>query len=131
MFPATEVVRVVIVGTVLALILNVLVDVALLKLVIVPELARLTMPPALLVIPAIVPDPWRFNVPVLIKFKRTVLIAPEPVIVAVPKFVSNVIEQVPPIFNVPVALLVRLLAPARADATVNIPLLVVVPLIVT
>ena len=45
--------------------------------------------------------------------------------------VSVLTKQVPPIFNVPVELLVRVLAPASAVPTVNVPLFVVVPLIVT
>ena len=63
-------------GTLSALIFNTLVLVALLKLVIVPELVRLTVPPVLLVIPVIVPEPTKFIVPVFVKFANAVLIAP-------------------------------------------------------
>jgi hypothetical protein len=83
-FPAALTVNVVIVGTVRALILSTLVEVALLKLVIVPELERLTIPPALLVIPVIVPDPPRLIMPVFVSLARAVLIAPLPVTSIVP-----------------------------------------------
>ena len=49
-------------GTGDALILSVLVEEALLKLVIVPELIRFTIPAALFVIPVIAPDPPRLIV---------------------------------------------------------------------
>jgi hypothetical protein len=133
-FPAALTVRVLIVGTVgVVLILSVLVEVALLKLVIVPEVARLTMPPALLVIPAIVPDPPRLSVPVLVKLARAVVIAPVPVMAVVPELVRVAIEQVPPIFSVLEAAFVKPPpVPAKAVPTVKVPLLVkVTPVTVT
>ena len=99
-------------------------EVALLKLVIVPEFSRLTIPAALLVIPAIVPEPPKLIVPVFVKLARTVLIAPDPVIPIVPAFVSVVILDVPPTFKVPVALFVNPPAPESAVLTVKVPLLV-------
>ena len=118
-------VSVVIVGTVgVVLIFKVLVALALLKLVIVPELDKFTIPAALFVIPAIVPDPLRLTVPVLVKFASAVLIAPEPDTLVVPELVNVVIEQVPPIFKVPVAAFVNPPVPARAVPTVNVLLLV-------
>jgi len=103
--PANVAVSVVIVGTGLALMLSVLVAAALLNEVIMPELLRLTMPAALFVIPAIVPVPFKLMIPVLVKLARMVEIAPPLVLVmvAVPAFVSVVMEQVPPIFKVRVA----------------------------
>lgn len=111
-----------IVGTVTALILNVLVDVALLKLVMVPELLRFTIPAALLVIPAIVPDPFKFIVPVLVKLASTVVIAPEPLITVVPELVSVVIEQVPLMLRV--LEFVNVPNPEMAVVALTVPLLV-------
>jgi len=122
------------VGTGLALMLSVLVAAALLNEVIMPELLRLTMPAALFVIPAIVPVPFKLMIPVLVKLARMVEIAPPLVLVmvAVPAFVSVVMEQVPPIFKVRVALLVSPPVPVSAVATVKLPLLVsVTPVTVT
>ena len=110
------------VGTVKALIFSVLVDVALLKAVIVPELDRLTIPAALLVIPAIVPLPPKLRVPVLVKLAVTVEIAPEPVTLIVPEFDNVVVETLPPVFRVEA--LAKVPAPESAVPTVNIPLLV-------
>jgi len=128
--PAAVAVRVVMVGTVEALILSVLVAVALLNAVIVPEFARLTIPAALFVMPAIVPELFRLIVPVLVKFARRVEIAPDPVTPIVPALASVVTEEVPPMFNVLPTLLVRVLDPASAVDTVKVPLFVVVPLMV-
>ena len=102
--------------------LSVLVAVALLKAVIEPELVRLTVPPALLVMPVIVPVPVRFNVPVLVKFASRVVIGPPSVLVKVPALASVLMEEVPPILSVPV--LVKPPAPERIVPTVRVPLLV-------
>jgi hypothetical protein len=91
----------VIVGTLLALIFKVLVEVALLKVVIVPELERFTIPPALFVIPAIVPEPPKLIVPVLVKFATIVDITPDPVIAIVPAFDRVLIDTAPEVFRVP------------------------------
>ena len=119
-----DTVSVVMVGTVRALILSVLVDVALLNEVIVPELLRFTMPPALLVMPAIVPDPPRLRMPVLVKLARTVEIAPPLVTVTVPALVRVPIEQVPPIFKLWLAVFVNIPVPASAVLAVMVPLFV-------
>lgn len=129
MFPAVVVVKVVI-GTVAALMFNVLVAVALLNDVIVPELFRLTTPPALLVMPAIVPEPLRLIVPVFVKLPSAVVVVPLPVRSIVPAFVSVVMEHDPLRFSVFVALLVKAFDPARAVETVKVVLFVVVPLMV-
>src|SRR5215207_4920970 len=110
---------------------SMLVAVALLKAVIVPELARFTVPPALLVIPVIVPVPLRFTVPVLVKFARAVEIWPAPVLVIVPALVSVVMEEVPPRLRVPIALLVMAPPPENAVPAVMVPLLVYTPAIVS
>ena len=89
------------VGTLLALIFKTLVEVALLNVVIVPELERFTNPPALFVIPAIVPEPPKLIVPVLVKFAKTVDIAPDPEIAIVPAFDRVVIDTAPEVFRVP------------------------------
>ena len=128
--PEAVAVSVVIVGTVAALMLSVLVDVLFVNAVIVPELAKLTIPPALLVMPVIAPDPLRFIVPVFVKFARTVVVEPLPVRSIVPKFARVVMEQAPLRFSVFDALLVKVLDPARVPETVNVVLFVVVPLIV-
>jgi len=112
-----------------ALMLSVLVEVALLKLVIVPEELKLTIPAALLVIPAMVPVPLRLIVPKLVRFARTVLMAPAPVMVAVPVFVNVVMELVPPRLSVPA--LVSPPVPESAVATVKVPLLVSVTPVIT
>ena len=97
---------------------------------IVPDELKLTIPAALLVIPAIVPVPLRLMVPVLVRFARAVLIAPEPVMVAVPVFVNVVMELVPP--RLSVLVLVSPPVPESAVATVKVPLLVrVTPVITT
>ena len=120
----------VVIATVAATILRVLVAVALLNDVIVPELVRLTTPAALFVIPAIVPEPPRLIVPVFVKLARSVEIAPDPVTPIIPAFERAVTEQVPPMFSVFAALLVNVLEPASAVETVKVPLFEVVPLIV-
>jgi hypothetical protein len=125
--PTADTVRVVIVGTEVALMSSVLVAVALFRLVMVPELARFTRPLALFVMPAIVPDPFRLSVPVFVKLARAVEIAPAPVMVTVPELDKAVIELVPPMLSPPVALLVRVPAPESAVPTVNVPLFVRVP----
>jgi len=120
------------VGTVAALMFSVLVEVALVSAVIVPELARLIMPPELFVIPVIVPVPFKLSVPVLVKLARAVEMAPDPLMATVPALASVVTEQVPPIFSVPVAAFVKLPVPAKAVATVKVPLFVsVTPVTVT
>ena len=115
--------------------LSVLVEVALLKLVIVPEVARLTIPPALLVMPVIAPDPPRLIVPVLVKFASAVVILLVPLMAVVPAFVRVVIEQVPPMFNVYVAALLSVPVPdrdaGRAVVVVIVPLLVSVTPVTT
>ena len=113
------------------LIFSVLVDVALLKLVIVPELLKLTVPPVLFVMPAIVPDPLRFIVPVFVKFASAVLIAPEPETVTVPALASVVTELVPLMLSVPEDPFVNDPAPLRAVPTVSVPLFVLVPVTAT
>ena len=114
-----------------SLIFSVLVVVALLKEVIVPELARLTMPPVLLVIPAIVPDPPRLRVPVLVKLASAVLMAPDPVIVIFPALLRVLIEQVPPRLSIPEAPSVKIPVPDSAVPIVRVPLLVYVPVTAT
>ena len=110
------VVSVLIVGTVAALMLSVLVAVALLKEVIVPELLRLTMPAALLVMPAIVPVPPRLIVPVLVKLARAVVMLPEPVTKIIPALVRVAIEQAPLMLSVLFAKLVNPPVPDRVPA---------------
>jgi hypothetical protein len=122
--PAIVAVNVVIAGTVFALILNVLVEVALIKLVIVPELMRFTIPPALFVIPVMVPDPLRFSVPVFVKLATAVVVVPVPVRYTVPVLVKVVIEQVPPMLRVPVAEFSIPPVPESPVPTVRSPLLV-------
>jgi len=112
------------VGTVVALMLSVLVAVALLRLVMVPELDKLITPAALLVMPEMVPEPLRFSVPVLVKLAKAVEIAPAFVMVTVPALARVVIDDDPPKFKVPVALLVKLPvndASDKAVDTVNVP----------
>ena len=118
------VVRVVIVGTVRPLIFRILVDVALLKFEIVPELTRFTVPPALLVMPVIAPVPLRLRFPVLVKLARAVLIAPAPLMDVVPALANVVIDEVPPIFRVLIASFVNVPVPDKAVLTVNVPLFV-------
>ena len=77
-----------------------------------------------MVMPVIAPEPLILIVPVLVKLARAVLIAPAPVMVAVPELVRVVIEEVPPIFSVPVAPFVNVPAPASAVPTVNVPLFI-------
>jgi len=105
-----------------------------LKLVIVPEVVRFTMPPVLLVIPAIVPDPLRLIVPVLVKPASKVVKLPEPLTARVPELLKppdvEPIEHDPPRFNVLVFDNVPV-APASAVLIVNVPLLVYEPLTVT
>ena len=101
MLPATVAVRVVIVGTESALIFSVLVAVALLKAVIVPELARFTTPLALLVIPVIVPVPLRLIIPVFVRLTRAVVIVPTPDFVIIPALARVVVDKVPPQFKLP------------------------------
>ena len=119
------------VGGVRSVMLSTLVAVALLNAVMAPELARFTIPPALLVIPEMVPVPLRFSVPVLVKFAREVEMGPAPVFVVVPALASVVIETIPPRFSVPPAPLVNVPVPERVFPTVRVPLLVWVPAIVT
>lgn len=114
----------VVIGTVAVLIFRVLVAVALLNDAIVPELVRLTRPPVLFVMPAIVPDPFRLIVPVFVKFASTVEIAPAPVTPIVPALVTVAIEHAPPMFTVFVAAFVRVPVPANAVLAVNVPLFV-------
>jgi len=102
-FPAALTVNVVMVGGVRSLILSILAEPALLKLVIVPELVRLTIPLALLVMLVMAPAPPRFKLSVLI---------------------SEFIEQEPPMFNVPA--FVSFPVPANAVPTLSVPLLVTV-----
>lgn len=111
-----------------------LVAVALLKAVMAPELFRLTIPEALLVIPAIVPEPFRLIVPVFVKPAMRVEIAPAPEIAVVPELLKppdvEPMEHVPPIFKVPLFVKVPV-APSRAVPTVSVPVFVYVPLTVT
>ena len=118
MFPAVVAVRVVIVGTVRSLMFRILVAVALLKDAIVPELTRFTIPPALLVIPVIAPEPVRLSVPILVKFARAVVIVPVPDFVIVPELARVVVDKVPPLFKVP--RFVKAPAPDNAVFTVTI-----------
>lgn len=127
--PAADVVRVVM-GKVAALTLRVLVAVALLNDVIVPELVRLTIPPALFVMPVIEPEPLRLIVPVFVKLASAVVVVPLPVRSSVPALARVVMEHAPLRFSVFDALLVKELDPARVPETVNVVLLVVVPLMV-
>ena len=121
----------VVIGTVAEAIFSVLVAVALLNDVIVPELVILKTPAALFVIPAIVPEPPRLIVPVFVKFASVVVNAPEPVTPIVPAFVRVATEQVPPILSVLAAVFDNAPVPARAVLTVIVPLLVsVVPVTV-
>ena len=125
MFPGAVTVNVEMLGGVpRALMLSTLVAVALLNAVMVPELARITTPPALLVIPVRVPVPLRWIVPVLVKFARGVEIGPAPVLFKVPALSSALIEALPLRLSVPVALLVNLPVPSRVDPIVSVPLLV-------
>jgi len=101
------------------MILRMLDDPALLKLAMVPELVRLTIPAALLVMPAILPEPPRFKVPLLVKLASTVLMTPVPVMVVVPELANVVNELVPPIVSVPV--FVKVPEPDNAVPTVSVP----------
>ena len=87
--------------------LSMLVAVALLKELIKPELKRLTVPPALLVMPTIVPVPLRFIVPVFVKLARAVLMGPGPVLVKVPALAKTLMDDSPPKLKAPAALLVN------------------------
>ena len=103
MFPAVPIVSAVKVGTVgVVLIFSVLVAVALLKLVMVLEPEWFTVPPVLLVIPVIVPEPLILIVPVFVTFANAVVLVAFPLIAKVAAFVLVVIEHEPPvIFTVP------------------------------
>ena len=109
-------------GTDDALILSVLVAVALLKAVIVPELARVTIPTALLVIPVIAPEPLKFNVPVFVRLATAVVIVPVPEWLIVPELASVLTEIAPVLVNVPV--LTKLPAPESDELIAKVPLLV-------
>jgi len=122
-------VSVVNVGTARSLMFSMLAAVALLKLVIVPDVVRFTIP--LLVIPVIVPDPPRLSVSALVKFATAVEIFPAPLTVVVPLFVKVVIEQLPPMLSVHVEAFANDPAPAKAVPIVNVPLFVYEPLTVT
>jgi hypothetical protein len=136
-FPEALTVSVVIVGTVgVVLILSVLVEVALLKLVIVLDPEWFTIPPALLVIPVIVPEPLILIVPVFVKFANAVVVVPTADLFIIPAFSRVVIAHEPapaPLkYNVPLELFVNLPVPAKTDETVKFPLLVrVTPVTVT
>jgi hypothetical protein len=121
------------IGMVLSLILSVLVEVALLKLVIVPEELKLTIPPVLFVIPAIVPDPCKLIVPVFVKLARAVEILAPLVIVIVPELVRVFIEvAVAGLLTFNMEALESVPDPARAVETDNVPLFVnVIPVTVT
>ena len=131
MLPGALTVRVPKWGTVRALMFRVLVAVALSNAVIEPEPIRLTVPPALLVMPVSVPVPLRFNVPVLVKFARAMVIGPPLVLLAVPALARVLMETVPPRLRVPAAPLVKPPVPERRVPTVSVPLLVYVPVILT
>ena len=130
-FPAVLTFKVVMVGGVRSLILRVLVAVALLSVVIVPEFSRFTVPPALLVIPATVPVPLRLRVPVFVKFAKAVEIGPAPVLVIVPALARVLMETLPPMLSVPPALFVSEPVPVRLIPIVRIPLFVRVPSMLT
>ena len=125
MLSAVVTVSVVMVGTVgVVLILSVLVAVALLKLVIVPEPEWFTIPAALLVMPVIVPEPLRLIVPVFVKFGNDVVLVAVPLIANVPEFVLVVIEDDPPvIFTVPVVF-AKVPVPVKEVAEFIVPVLV-------
>ena len=111
MFPAAVTVSAVMVGGVRSLMFNVLVEVALLNEVIVPELVRLTVPAALLVMPVIVPVVLRLTVPVLVKLATVVELVDAPLMLTIPALASAEIDEVPPVMlSVPV------------DEFVNVPL---------
>ena len=114
-----------------ARILRTLEAAALLNALMAPELVRLTVPPALLVILAIVPDPLRLIVPVLVKFPSGIVMGPGPVLVIVPVLTRVEIETVPPTLSVLAAPLLNVPVPERVVPTVRIPLLVYVPVMAT
>ena len=106
MFPAAVTVSVVIVGTVgVALILS--------------------TPVALLVKAVTAPVPSILNVRLLVMVAE--VIAPAPELLIIPLLIRVVIEQVPWIFSVPVALLMNTPVPPRAVEIVTVPLLITVP----
>ena len=96
------------------------------KFVIVPELFRLTIPAALLVTPAIVPDPDRLIVPVFVKPASRVDIAPAPVMVIVPLLFKPPVAE--PMVAVPLILsvlaFVKVPAPDNVVVTLSVPLFV-------
>jgi hypothetical protein len=115
------------VGTVgVVLIFKILELVALLNEVMVLEPEWFTVPPALLVIPEMVPDPLILIVPVLVKLLSIVVMVPVPDLLMVPLFASVVIEQPPARvkFRIPEEPLVSVPAPVRRVPTVNAALLV-------
>jgi hypothetical protein len=127
--PAAVAVRVVIPGTVLAMMFSVLGLPALVKAVIVPELVRLTTPLALFVMPVIAPEPLRFSVSALMNLASAVVMV-VPVKLTVPLFVNPPavvpMEHVPPRVSLQVFEFVNdPLAPASAVPIVNAPLLFV------
>jgi hypothetical protein len=100
----------------------------------VPELVRFTVPPVLLVIPAKVPEPFRFMVPVFDNPANNVVKFPDPETFTVPELLNPPdvlpMEQEPPIFRM-LAFVKVPVAPASAVLTVNVPLFVYVPDTVT
>jgi len=112
------------VGTVSWLMFNVLVDVALLNEVMVPDAVILTIPPALFVIPVTVKVPFKFNVSVLVKLANTVVTDPDPVIFVVPALEYVPIEHAAPILTEHKLLLLNPPVPASAVPTVKFPLFV-------
>ena len=93
------------------------------------------MPPALLVIPVIVPEAVILIVPVLVKLASAVVIVPvAPLRLTIPALARVVIEQdglaVPLILTVPVAAFVKLPVPLNRVPTVNVPLFVTVMVVI-
>ena len=106
MLPAVLTVSVVKVGTVgVVLMFNVLVEVALLKLVTVLEPEWLTVPPALLVMPVMVFVLLILIVPVFVKLARAIVVVPAP-----DRLIVLALASVP--------------APDKVLVTANVPLLV-------
>lgn len=99
-----------------------LVAVALSKAVMVPELAKFTIPAALLVIPVIAPEPPKLRVPVFVKLAVAVEVAPEPVMFIVPELSNVLTEIVPLLLNVPA--LTKIPAPPSDELIAKVPLLV-------
>ena len=95
----------------------------------------MTIPPALFVIPVIVPEPVILIVPVFVKLAKAVVVVPVAERLIVPAFVSVVMAQepdpVPLKFNVPDEPFVNVPVPASAVPTVSVPLLVYDPVTVT